>query len=180
MPFEFEKTSIPDVILITPKVFEDERGFLFETYEKSAFEKAGICGDFVLNFESRSKYGVLRGLHFQKKPYGQAKIVRCTSGKILDVAVDIRKDSATFEKYVSVELSEKNKKMLYIPKGFAHGFVVLSEFADVFYSVDNVYAPKYESGIIWNDHTANIKWPIDAPLISEKDKKLLSLKNILK
>lgn len=175
MPFEFKKLSIPDVILIKPKVFEDERGFFMETYKKEDFEKAGITGDFIQDNHSKSKYGVLRGLHFQRMPYAQAKIVRCIKGVIYDVAVDIRKNSPHFGKYIGIILSEFNKYQLYIPRGFAHGFVVLSNEAEVFYKIDNVYAPNHESGIIWNDADINIQWPIDSPIISEKDKKWSTL-----
>ena len=170
MPFEFKRLEIPDVILIKPKVFEDERGFFMETYKKSDFEKAGIKGEFVQDNHSKSKYGVLRGLHFQKGPYAQAKIVRCIRGVIYDVAVDLRKNSPTFGEYVGVLLSEFNKYQLYIPKGFAHGFVVLSDVAEVAYKVDNVYAPDYEGGLIWNDPDVGIKWPIENPIVSEKDR----------
>jgi len=180
MPFEFKKMQIPDVILIKPKVFEDERGFFMETYKKEDFEKAGIKGNFIQDNHSKSKYGVLRGLHFQKEPYAQAKIVRCIRGIIYDVAVDIRENSPYFGKYVGVILSEFNKYQLYIPKGFAHGFVVLSDEAEVTYKVDNVYAPDYESGLIWDDPSINIEWPIDEPVISEKDKKWLTLKELEK
>lgn len=180
MPFEFERLEIPDVTLIKPKVFEDERGFFMETYKKPDFEKAGIKGDFVQDNHSKSKYGVLRGLHFQREPYAQAKIVRCIRGVIYDVAVDLRKDSPTFGKYVGVILSEFNKYQLYIPRGFAHGFVVLSDVAEVAYKVDNVYAPDYEGGIIWNDPEIGIDWPVDEPLVSEKDKMWPTLKEAIK
>jgi len=178
MPFEFKKLDIPDVVFIKPKVFEDERGFFMETYKKEEFEKAGIKGDFIQDNHSKSKYGVLRGLHFQKEPYAQAKIVRCIRGIIYDVAVDLRKNSSYFGKYVAVILSEYNKHQLYIPRGFAHGFVVLSNEAEIVYKVDNIYAPDYESGLMWNDPDINIKWPVDNPIISEKDKKLPTLKEL--
>lgn len=178
MPFEFKKMNVPDVVLIKPKVFEDERGFFMETYKKEDFEKAGIKGEFIQENHSKSKHNVLRGLHFQKEPYAQAKIVRCIKGKILDVAVDLRKNSLTFKKYVSVELSEENKFMLFIPKGFAHGFVVLSDVAEVIYKVDNTYVPDYESGLIWNDEQVNIKWLINNPVLSKKDRRLPTLKEL--
>ncbi len=179
MPFEFVRLSIPDVILIKPKVFEDERGFFMETYKKSDFEKAGIRCEFVQDNHSKSKYGVLRGLHFQKEPYTQAKIIRCVKGVIYDVAVDLRRNSPTFGKYVAVILSEFNKYMLYIPRGFAHGFLVLSDEAEVIYKVDNEYAPEYESGLIWNDPDVGIDWPIDDPILSEKDRKWPTLRELL-
>jgi dTDP-4-dehydrorhamnose 3,5-epimerase len=167
------------VILIKPKVFGDERGFFMETYKKEDFEKAGIKGEFVQDNHSRSRYGVLRGLHFQKEPYAQAKIVRCVRGVIFDVAVDLRRDSPTFGKWVGVILSEFNKHQLYIPRGFAHGFCVLSEVAEVVYKVDNKYAPDYEGGVIWNDEDIGIEWPIDEPILSEKDKKWPTLKELI-
>ncbi len=179
MPFEFVRLSIPDVILIKPKVFEDERGFFMETYKKSDFERAGIKCEFVQDNHSKSKYGVLRGLHFQKEPYAQAKIVRCVRGVIYDVAVDLRRNSQTFGKYVAVILSEFNGYMLYIPRGFAHGFLVLSDEAEVIYKVDNEYAPEYECGLIWNDPDVNIPWPIDNPILSEKDRKWPTLRELL-
>jgi dTDP-4-dehydrorhamnose 3,5-epimerase len=169
MPFEFKRLEIPDVILIVPKVFYDERGFFMEIYKKEDFEKAGIKGEFVQQNHSKSIKGTLRGLHYQREPYAQAKLIRCIKGKIFDVAVDIRKGSPTFGKYVSVILSEKNKNMLYIPRGFAHGFEVLSKEAEVIYSVDNIYVKESEAGIIWNDPTIHIKWPITPKIISRKD-----------
>jgi len=179
MPLEFIRLSIPDVILIKPKVFEDERGFFMETYKKSDFEKAKIRCEFVQDNHSKSKYGVLRGLHFQKEPYAQAKIVRCVRGVIYDVAVDLRQNSQTFRKYIAVILSEFNKYMLYIPRGFAHGFLVLSDEAEVIYKVDNEYSPEYECGLIWNDPDVGIDWPIDNPILSEKDRKWPTLRELL-
>jgi len=178
MPFEFERLEIPDVILIKPKVFEDERGFFLETYKKTDFEAFGIKTEFIQDNHSKSVYGVLRGLHFQRSPYEQAKLVRCIKGKIFDVAVDIRKNSPTFGKYVSVILSEENKYELFIPRGFAHGFEVLSKEAEVIYKVDNVYMPEYEAGIVWNDPDLAINWPIKNPILSEKDKKWPRLKEV--
>ncbi len=175
MSFEFRRLEIPDVILITPKVFTDERGFFMETYEKGDFAKEGINTEFVQQNHSKSVKGVLRGLHYQKEPYEQAKLVRCIKGEIFDVAVDIRKNSPAFGKYVSAVLSERNKDMIYIPRGFAHGFEVLSEEAEVMYSVDNIYSKESESGIIWNDNSIKIKWPIKNPCLSEKDKKWLGI-----
>ena len=169
MPFEFKRLGMPEVILITPRVFTDERGFFIETYQKDDFAKAGITSEFVQQNHSKSVKGVLRGLHYQKEPYAQAKLVRCIKGEIFDVAVDIRKNSSTFSKYVSAVLSEENKNMLYIPRGFAHGFEVLSNEAEVIYSVDNFYSKESESGIRWDNQKINIKWPLKTPLISSKD-----------
>ena len=180
MPFEFKKLEIPDVILIKPKVFEDERGFFMETYKKEDFEeKAGIKGEFIQDNHSKSKRGVLRGLHFQREPYAQAKIVRCIRGAIYDVAVDLRKNSPTFGKYVGVILSEYNRYQLHVPGGCAHGFLVLSDAAEVFYKVDNVYAPDHEGGLIWNDPVVNIPWPNDKPILSQKDQQLPTLKELI-
>ena len=176
MPFEFSRLEIPDVILVKPKVFEDERGYFMETYKKTDFEKAGITANFVQDNQSFSKQGVLRGLHFQREPYAQAKLVRVVKGVIFDVAVDIRKSSPTFGKWVAAILSEHNKWQLYIPRGFAHGFLVLSDFAVVMYKVDNVYSPEHDAGIIWNDPDINIPWPVDKPVISKKDGELPTLR----
>ena len=179
MPFEFERLKIPDVILVKPKVFGDERGFFMETYKKSDFEKAGIGGEFIQDNHSRSRYGVLRGLHFQREPYAQAKIVRAVRGVIYDVAVDLRRNSPTFGRWVGVILSEFNKWQLYVPRGFAHGFAVLSDVADVVYKVDNVYAPGYEGGIIWSDPELGIDWPVDEPIVSEKDRRWPTLREAI-
>ena len=179
MPFEFVRQKIKEVILITPKVFGDSRGFFMENYKKTDFEANGIIGEFNQDNHSKSSKGVLRGLHYQQEPFEQAKIVRCIKGKIFDVAVDIRKKSSTFGKYVKVELSEDNKKMLYIPKGFAHGFVALSDEVEIVYKTQGEYHPEADRGIIWNDKDININWEIDfLPLLSEKDKNHPSLKEI--
>ena len=181
MPFEFEKQSISDVILIKPKVFGDNRGFFMESYKKSEFVLNGIEDEFDQDNHSKSAKGVLRGLHYQAAPYGQAKIVRCVKGRIYDVAVDIRPDSLTYGKYVKVELSEDNKCMLYIPKGFAHGFVALSEEVELLYKASGEYNPQADRGILWSDPDINIDWDIDfEPLLSEKDKVQPKLKDINK
>ena len=169
MPFTFARTTIQGVYLISPKAFEDDRGFFMETYSKSAFESAGIKGELVQQNHSRSIRGVLRGLHFQMDPYAQAKLVRCTRGEVFDVAVDIRKESPTYGKWVSTTLSESNRDMLYVPRGFAHGFLTTSDAAEVQYSVDNPYAPDYEQGFVWNDPDVNIRWPTSNPILSKKD-----------
>jgi dTDP-4-dehydrorhamnose 3,5-epimerase len=180
MPFLFKKLKIPDVILIKPKVFEDERGFFMETFNNSDFEKFGIVFKPVQENHSKSKYGVLRGLHFQKEPYQQAKLVRCIKGKIFDVAVDIRRNSPTFSKHISVILSAKNKNILFIPKGFAHGFQVLSKEAEVTYLVDAPYSKEHDNGIIWNDENLKIDWPIKESILSEKDRSLPSFREVIK
>ena len=168
---EFKKTFIDGVYVIEPKVFEDKRGYFFESFKQQEFEQAVGYIDFVQDNESKSNYGVLRGLHYQKGEYSQAKLVRVIRGKVLDVAVDLRKSSPTFGKYVMVELSEDNKHQLFIPRGFAHGFLVMSDEAIFTYKVDNVYAPKAEASIRWDDPTIGIQWPMmmDEVKTSEKD-----------
>ena len=171
MKFEFEKQEIEDVVLIKPKIFEDSRGFFMESYKKSEFIKNGINDEFTQDNHSKSTKDVLRGLHYQINPHAQAKLIRCVKGKIYDVAVDIRPNSKTFGKYVKAELSEENKHMLYIPKGFAHGFLVLTDEAEILYKTSGEYAPNAERGIMWNDKEININWGINfEPLLSEKDK----------
>lgn len=171
MPFEFERMEIEDVILIKPKVFGDNRGFFMETYKKSDFFANGINVEFNQDNHSKSSSHVLRGLHYQAAPFGQAKLLRCGRGRIYDVAVDIRKNSKTFGKYVKVELSEDNKYMLYIPEGFAHGFVVLSDEAELIYKASGEYSPSHDRGVFWADKDININWEIDfEPVLSEKDK----------
>lgn len=174
--FNFIKTDIEGVYIIEPQIFGDDRGYFFESYKKSEFDKAGLIYDFVQDNQSKSKKGVLRGLHFQKK-YPQAKLVRVIDGEVFDVAVDLRKNSKTYGKWVGVVLSSDNKKMFMIPRGFAHGFLVLSESAIFSYKCDEEYHPEDESGIIWNDPDINIKWPLSEGIIlSEKDKKNKTLK----
>ncbi|EPF0144321.1 dTDP-4-dehydrorhamnose 3,5-epimerase [Enterobacter hormaechei] len=168
------KTDIPDVLIFEPKVFGDDRGFFFESFSQKVFEEAvGRKVEFVQDNHSKSCKGVLRGLHYQLEPYAQGKLVRCVAGEVFDVAVDIRKSSPTFGKWVGVNLSAENKRQLWIPEGFAHGFYVLSESAEFVYKTTNFYVPNVESGIIWDDKSLAIKWPLDgSPIISEKDKNL--------
>ena len=179
MPFSFSSLEIPDVILVIPKHYPDERGYFLESYKESEFSANEINTKFVQDNVSFSTKGVLRGLHCQQKPKEQAKLVSVISGEIFDVAVDIRKDSTTYGKWVSQILSEKNHKMLYIPEGFAHGFCTLSDTANVFYKVTNEYSPENERGIIWNDPNVSISWPIKNPIVSEKDKKLPILQKLI-
>ena len=153
-------TEIEGLVIIEPEVFSDERGYFFESFSQREFEEKVCKTVFVQDNESKSIYGVLRGLHFQKPPFAQAKLVRVVSGKVLDVAVDIRKGSPTFGEHVSVELSGANKRQLFIPRGFAHGFAVLSNEAVFQYKCDNYYAPDYEDGILWNDPVLEIDWKI--------------------
>ena len=169
MPFEFIPTKIPDVLLIKPKIYKDSRGIFMETFKASEFADAGINAEFIQDNQSRSVKGVLRGLHYQLPPAAQAKLVRCLTGKIFDVAVDIRKNSATFGQWVGAALSAETGEMLYIPEGFAHGFLTLSETADVLYKVSGNYSPQHERGIIWNDVGIGIDWPETDVLLSEKD-----------
>ena len=169
---EFIKTAIPDVILIKPKINGDQRGFFLESYKKSLFVANGIVADFVQDNHSKSSYGVLRGLHYQLQPKAQGKLLRCIHGAIFDVAVDIRKNSPTFGKWVGYELSAENKQMLYVPAGFAHGFLTLVEGAELLYKTTDEYSKEHDRGIAYNDPDIGIVWPkIDiAPLLSEKDK----------
>ncbi len=171
MPFIFKKLEIPEVVLIETKVFEDGRGFFMETYKRSDFTMAGIEDDFFQDNCSNSKKGAVRGLHYQKNPKAQAKIVRCAGGEVFDAAVDIRKGSPTFGKWVGAVLSGKNKKQLYIPEGFAHGFCVLSDEAQVLYKASSEFSPENDRGILYNDPEINIKWPAKNLIISEKDLK---------
>lgn len=172
MPFTFRELDIPGVILIEPKRFEDSRGFFMELYRRSDFYRHGIRDYFVQDNSSRSARGVLRGLHYQKTPHAQGKLVHCTQGEIFDVAVDIRNGSPTYLRWVGVTLSAENNHLLYIPPGFAHGFVVLSESADVTYKCTDEYSPADDRGIIWNDPDVGISWPIVNPILSEKDSRL--------
>ena len=176
---EYIKTEIGGVFVIEPKVFNDARGYFMEAWKQAEFNEHVGKVDFIQDNESKSSFGVLRGLHFQKGAAAQAKLVRVIKGKVLDVAVDIRKSSPTFGKHVMVELSEENKRQFFIPRGFAHGFLVLSEEAIFTYKVDNPYAPQSEAGIRWNDPDLAIQWPIDPQKVqtSEKDLKQPSFKD---
>lgn len=169
MPFNATRVEIPEVVLIEPKVFGDERGFFMESYSLRDFEAIGIAAQFVQGNHSLSQGPVLRGLHYQKEPMAQAKLVRCIRGAIYDVAVDIREGSPTYGQWVGAELSGDNKRQLYMPRGFAHGFCVLSDEAEVVYKVDNYYSPEHDRGIIYNDPEIGIEWPVDAPILSDKD-----------
>jgi dTDP-4-dehydrorhamnose 3,5-epimerase len=167
---KFLPTAIPDIRLIEPKVFEDERGFFLESYQKKQFEQAGIKVDFVQDNHSKSCHGTLRGLHYQiRQPQG--KLVRVIAGEVFDVAVDVRKHSPTFGQWVGDYLSAANKRMLWVPPGFAHGFLVTSAEAEVLYKASDYYAPEWERSIIWNDPTIGISWPVESgvPILSVKD-----------
>jgi dTDP-4-dehydrorhamnose 3,5-epimerase len=177
---KFTKTSIEGLVIIEPRVFGDERGYFLESYNEKEFEQAICKVSFVQDNESKSSKGVLRGLHYQKPPFNQAKLVRCIAGRVLDVAVDIRKGSPTYGKHVAIELSGENKKQIFVPKGFAHGFSVLSETAVITYKVDSIYAPECDSGIRYDDTELGIDWglPQEEVQLSEKDKDLPSFKDL--
>lgn len=170
---EYIKTAIEGVYVIEPKVFEDARGYFFEAWKQGEFVANIGKVDFVQDNESKSSFGVLRGLHYQRGEFSQAKLVRVISGRVLDVAVDLRRNSPTFGQHVMVELSGENKRQFFIPRGFAHGFLVLNDEAIFTYKVDNAYAPQAEASILWNDEQLSIDWPLgeEQLLLSEKDKK---------
>ncbi|MBU3188445.1 dTDP-4-dehydrorhamnose 3,5-epimerase [Clostridium bowmanii] len=178
--FNFIETKIKDLYIIKPKVFGDNRGYFMETYNKNDFFEAGLTMEFVQDNESKSNSGVLRGLHFQTK-HTQGKLVRVTQGKVFDVAVDLRKGSSTFGQWEGVILTEENKKQFYVPEGFAHGFLVMSDVAVFNYKCTDFYAPEYDSGILWNDEDIAIEWPlegIEEILLSDKDKLQKKLKDL--
>ncbi|MCJ7548739.1 MAG: dTDP-4-dehydrorhamnose 3,5-epimerase [Anaerolineae bacterium] len=170
MPFSFERLSIPDVVLVKPRVFGDDRGFFLETYKHSDFADFCAPQPFVQSNHSRSEHGVLRGLHYQKPPMAQCKLVSAVRGAIFDVAVDIRWGSPTYGQWVGEVLSDENHHLLYIPRGFAHGFCVLSDVADVIYQVTAEYAPECERGVLWNDPEIGVEWPLGDPKLSPRDK----------
>ena len=176
---EVIKTAIDGLVIIEPKVFKDARGYFFESFSQKEFNEKVMPINFVQDNESLSTYGVMRGLHYQKMPYTQSKLVRCTKGKVLDVAVDIRKGSPTFGQHVAVELTEENHRQVFIPRGFAHGFAVLSETAVIQYKCDNFYAPQADAGIQLRDEELGIDWriPIEEAILSEKDLKHPLLKD---
>ena len=175
------KTKLDGLVVLKPTVFKDNRGYFMESYNQKNINKLLGNVNFVQDNESESSRGVLRGLHFQKPPYAQAKLVRCLKGSVLDVALDLRKDSKTYGIFETISLTEENKKQLFIPKGFAHGFIVLSKSAILSYKVDNYYNPESESGIIWNDPDLNIDWKINKNeiIVSEKDKNLPTFNEII-
>ena len=173
------KTAIEGVVILEPQVFGDHRGFFMESWSKKTMEEAGLFYDFVQdNHSSSTVKGTLRGIHFQKGKDCQAKLVRCSRGAVLDVAVDLRKKSPTYKKWVAVELSEENKKQLLIPRGFGHGFVTLTDHVEFMYKADNYYAPNADGGIYWNDPEIGVKWGVENPILSDKDEKNPLLKDI--
>jgi dTDP-4-dehydrorhamnose 3,5-epimerase len=169
MPFRFQQLEIPDVILIEARAFEDARGFFMEGYKQTEYDANGIAWRFVQDNYSRSARGVLRGLHYQKDPNAQGKLVCVSRGTIFDVAVDIRRGSPTYRRWVGVEISDQNHRLVYVPVGFAHGFCTLSDEADVMYKVTAEYAPQVDRGILWSDPALGIRWPIGEPILSAKD-----------
>ena len=175
------KTKLDGLVVLKPTIFKDNRGYFMESYNQKNVNKLLGNVNFIQDNESESSRGVLRGLHFQKPPYTQAKLVRCLKGGVLDVALDLRKDSKTYGIFETISLTEENKKQLFIPKGFAHGFIVLSKSAILSYKVDNYYNPESESGIIWNDPHLNIDWKINKNeiIVSEKDKNLPTFNEII-
>lgn len=174
------KTNISDLLVFEPTVYGDERGFFLESYNRFSFEDAvGKSYEFVQDNHSRSSKGVLRGLHFQHSPYSQGKLVRCVLGEVFDVAIDIRPDSADYGKWFGIILSAENKKQLWIPEGFAHGFLTLSEHAEFVYKATKYYNPAHEGSILWNDNDIGIEWPSNDVILSEKDKKAKKLSEIL-
>lgn len=169
---DFQELSLPGLILITPKVFEDERGFFLERYNQRVFrELGGIEIDFIQDNHSRSTQHVLRGLHFQVPPFAQDKLVWVVQGEVYDVALDLRRDSPTFGRWQGVTLSAANRQMLLVPKGFAHAFLVLSETVDFLYKASQYYSHEYDRGILWNDPTVGVTWPVDHPILSAKDQR---------
>lgn len=172
MPFQFQRMEIPEIVRVTPKRFEDTRGFFLETYKWSDFEAFGLTYSFVQDNLSHSRRGVLRGMHYQNPPRAQAKLVTVLRGTIFDVAVDIRRGSPTYGQWIGVTLSANNPQMLLVPPGFAHGFCVLSEEADLTYKVSAEYAPDLERGFLWNDPDIGIRWPVSDPILSDRDAQL--------
>ena len=170
MPFRFERMAIPGIMLVEPTVLNDERGFFMESYRLSEFSRAGIAETFVQENQSGSKQGTLRGLHYQIQPWSQGKLVRVLLGEIFDVAVDIRKGSPSYGKWVGTRLSAENRRLLYLPPWCAHGFCVLSETAEVLYKTTREYSPGHEVGIAWNDPSLGIQWPVESPILSDRDR----------
>ena len=175
MPFEFLRLKIPEVILVTPQIYFDDRGFFLESYKASEFKDNGIPDSFVQDNHSKSSRGVLRGLHYQLPPFAQGKLVRCIRGEIFDVAVDIRKKSPNFGKWIGVILNKENHQMLYIPPGFAHGFYTMQDDTEIMYKVTAEYSKDCDRGIVWSDSKINIEWPDEEVVLSSKDRKLPKL-----
>lgn len=178
MPCHFVQTALPGVVIIEPRMFADERGFFMETFKKSEFAGAGVPSDFVQENHSKSTFGTLRGLHGQRAPKAQGKLVRAIHGEVFDVAVDIRRDSPTFRQWVSVILSGDNRRSVFIPAGYAHGFCVISDDAEVIYKTTEEYAPDLEWGVRWDDPELAIPWPVRSPILSLRDARWPALSNL--
>jgi dTDP-4-dehydrorhamnose 3,5-epimerase len=178
MPFKFINLEISGLLLVEPRLFPDERGFFLESYKESEFKRGGIPYRFVQDNHSQSKKNVLRGLHFQRQPRAQGKLVRVIQGNVWDVMVDLRKNSPTYKRWLGIEVSEENNRMLFIPPGFAHGFVALSEEAHLLYKCTEEYDPVLDAGIRWNDPEIGVEWPVQDPIISDKDKSLPFLREL--
>jgi dTDP-4-dehydrorhamnose 3,5-epimerase len=178
MPFTFTNLEISGLVLIEPRLFPDERGFFLESYKESEFIQGGVSDRFVQDNHSLSKKNVLRGLHFQRQPHAQGKLVRVIRGNVWDVMVDLRKDSPTYKRWVGIELSDQNNRMIFIPPGFAHGFVALSEDAHLLYKCTEEYDPVLDGGIRWNDPDIGVRWPVQEPIVSDKDKSLPFLREL--
>jgi dTDP-4-dehydrorhamnose 3,5-epimerase len=178
MPFTFTNLEISGLVLVEPRVFPDARGFFLESYKESEFRQGGIAHYFVQDNHSQSKKNVLRGLHFQRRPRAQGKLVRVIQGSVWDVMVDLRKDSPTYKRWLGMEISEENNRMLFIPPGFAHGFVTLSEVAHLLYKCTEEYDPVLDAGVRWNDPDIGVKWPVRDPIVSDKDKSLPFLREL--
>jgi dTDP-4-dehydrorhamnose 3,5-epimerase len=178
MPFKFTKLEISGLVLIEPRLFPDERGFFLESYKESEFIQGGVPDRFVQDNHSLSKKNVLRGLHFQRQPHAQGKLVRVIRGNVWDVMVDLRKDSPTYKRWVGIELSDQNNRMIFIPPGFAHGFVALSDDAHLLYKCTEEYDPVLDGGIRWNDPDIGVRWPVQEPIVSDKDKSLPFLREL--
>lgn len=178
MPFTFQKTPLDGVIICQPKIFKDARGYFLESFNAREFKSLGLCIEFVQDNQSLSAKGTLRGLHFQAKPYSQDKLVRVIQGKIWDVAIDIRASSSSYGKWFGVELDDVTQTQLFIPKGFAHGFIVLSDQALVAYKTSDYYEPSADRGILWNDPDLAVQWPMNEPILSEKDMKQPLFKDV--
>lgn len=180
MPFNFQPLSLPGLILAVPRVFSDPRGSFMETWQREEFARAGIGGEFVQDNSARnSKRGVLRGLHFQRDPHAQAKLVRCTRGRVFDVVVDLRPGSPTAGRHLALELDGESPAVLCVPRGFAHGYLTLTDESEVEYKVDAAYAPQSEAGLAWNDPDLGIPWPVKDPLLNDRDRKWPGIRGIL-
>ncbi|MFH1022564.1 MAG: dTDP-4-dehydrorhamnose 3,5-epimerase [Planctomycetota bacterium] len=179
MPFRFQPLSLAGAVRIEPRLFSDERGYFLETYQRAAFRAAGIQDEFVQDNRSRSAKHVLRGLHFQHEPFAQGKLVHVVHGEAWDVIVDIRRGSPSFGKWEAVVLSEENRRMVYVPPGFAHGFIAMADGTELLYKVTADYAPSRDAGVVWNDPDLGIAWPVENPILSSKDRALPRFRDVV-